>query len=668
MLNYFKHTTYTPNYFYQQYNQSETVDSLKYIAEVAAPIISCHKPTNDAILAVKNIVYLGSSILECQNSFKLHKLYSVVMATLSASALFFNFRLGLYITTLSDISQNLMDVWGGHHSELFPMFASILYLAIMHTGSLELTLFSLCMQVVLNTYQAYKGEDTLMCLSKLCMAAIRCNQVNLQMQLIERRDSLYELKRLESIIKRIETAKKVEGLYNHPLTNLAQRIHDGKCTLENVDGEEFEFGTYFSRMGKGSVKGMNICCRTDDEHTAIEFKVNHVAREKLDIIVAELTKTKELKELISYKSLNFTDVKVRSVGNVEYMAKEIEFKGLGTITLGSAPEVYDRYNTVTIKLNEDSSLYDFHAALSLLDLQDALALSSQEDIERMKLGQIFRLFNPKQATELERQEFFFDASIDALKERMIDLDPTMKGHIDNDIDRLVFQDTIKGKERLHYMDLHKELENLGAKELTAMITTGWNDDENVSFERLCNILKMGLLSSELKQQGGIVSKGLNNNLDYYGSNDSVFVQMTTEATKSYDELAYSNFGDIRLKINLKALDSISYQYHDDICGIRNLNFDAYWYEYIASIYYNRPQIHEFVELESQGTTPWHELMIKDTIAPDLIDGIVVRDENAKQITLSHLRQANLVELNNEGLETINKRLVEDFIQVGQDCI
>ena len=598
-------------------------------------------------------------------------------------------------------------------NEVLPTVASVLYLAMIQTASLELALISLCVQVTINLIQAYQSykatdengrkNDLPMFASKLCMAVIRAKQAQSQYHVMQRRNALYKIAKLQNLIRRIENAKKVDELYDHPLISLAQKIHDGKCSLEDIEGEEFELGSYFSQMGKGCVKGMNICWRSTDEYTQLEFKLNHVARQKLNSVIAELENTEDLAELISLNNLNFDDVEIKTYAchdgrehinlpNWSNLKKEIQFKGLGNIIIGVSPEDYSSYNTVKIQLGPGSNLYDFHGALSLLDLQDSLAQSSAQDIERMKLGQLFRLFNPIGATWLERDEFFFSSTISELEDKMIEIDPSMQKHIKEDKDKLVFKETLGGIQRLQYQNLDQELYDLGARDISAIITTVTDDSQDTHYKRLCNILKMGLISSELKDKSGIKSSGRTSGIDFNGNKDSVFVQMRTKNMQTYDELAYTkeklnpvfSFPEsIRIKFKLEALNSISYQHlyeHYAVGRYTDYTLDrnilSPWGKFHKIWYQNRLQIHDFVSrlsseqeycsgrVSEQGYD-CNTLMVKNAIGPDLIDGIVVWNEDQKQKTLEYLRSADLVKLDEKGQEFINNILVQDFIQVGQ---
>src|SRR6185503_19683236 len=105
---------------------------------------------------------------------------------------------------------------------------------------------------------------------------------------------------------------------------------------------------------------------------------------------------------------------------------KISFAGLRTIVIGASPAYPNLYDRIKVTTLEGKNLYQLHELLSFFNLDDALVSSSYVDIERLKIGHLFRTFYPKEATLLERSQPFFTLPIEELKAAMIEKAPEME--------------------------------------------------------------------------------------------------------------------------------------------------------------------------------------------------------------------------------------------------
>ena len=122
---------------------------------------------------------------------------------------------------------------------------------------------------------------------------------------------------------------------------------------------------------------------------------------------------------------------------------------------------------ITVEMEDGKSLYDFHEVLSFLDLDDELRHSAKEDIDRMKIGHLFRMIVPKEATLFERSDAFFDLPFDELKKEILKRAPEMEGIIEKWLPKMELKETFKGKMRYAIDGLADELKQHGAQGMDA---------------------------------------------------------------------------------------------------------------------------------------------------------------------------------------------------------
>lgn len=464
------------------------------------------------------------------------------------------------------------------------------------------------------------------------------------------------LKQYPILSKNLLNEKNIGHLWEHPLLNYAKQWR-GHRAYFSFKEYFYDLGKNFFGYGKGLLKGMNLRFKSG-KIRVLDFKLNHVFREKLQAALQELQKIAEgdQKLLLSLRGSDAKNITIEQITtyfnewNSLGTSYKITIPDLGTIIIGASKEFPTLYNRVQVHVHHSKGIYGFHKLLSIVGLENVFEKSMWVDIERMKLGQLFRVFSPKDATLLERTEEFFILPIDQLKLKMIQLDPKMESVFEKYLPQMELVDIVNGRRRFAIKGLADELRGKGAKALTSVITGTHNDEETL--DRVVSILTMGMLSSELRYDGGFAITGLSTVTDFKtGGCDSVFTQLVTESCADYSRLGYG--GDVRLEFSLDALETGTYQYH----------YDAYGIKKSCEEYLNRPDIYSFVEGQVEQPTCGNELMVKERIFPEFITTIIVKTEKMKIELIKKLRESGLVRMGFDGQEWVNRTLLINLIRV-----
>lgn len=684
-IDYYTHKLFDPSFYHRQYEQDLPecggyLETGKRAALIALPFISLYKPVGSAIsLSMGSIRVLsnGMSAVSSENWTSCsYRASQTALATLALVGTLYHFTLGLYLTTGVDILSNLASMLQHLYSlegkeagsDFLQALSSSLYLAIMMTGSLEVVVASLLIQASVSFLSAsdeWKEGRMPEAFAKTLMGMIRLYQADQQLEMIGRRDALF--KQYEEIVRRIEKGRDVDHLYDHPAVNRTATI------FEDANGEEHDFGAHLHGYGKGAVKGMNIFFREEGDHTTLEFKVNHVFRDRIRDVVSKFgsASKEDLQDLMKIYGSHSDGISVKwkkhSLTDDDWFfdefqenRMEINFNGLGKIEVGSSPEMVNNYDIVSVQMEKGKTLYDFHEALAFLDLEDALKASGAEDIERLKLGQLFRTFFPREALPFERSDPFFDLPLEDFKEEMIKRAPKMEKIIDTWLPKMELREMLPGKMRWSIDGLSDLLEKQGVRGLTAAVTGGWWSDSD-QFEKVASMLKMGMMSHELRDRFGIDGNGLSFGADYLtGGADAVYTQLVTDKNESFKEFAYRS--PIRFMISPKILETGTYQYHSDNFGDRTVeSYDDFWWRF-RETYAERENILDFAKSERKDFNSDNEVMIKDRIPPEYITGIIVKNESTKKLLLNFLRERNIIQKDSAGIETIFSKPIEEFIQ------
>ncbi len=505
-----------------------------------------------------------------------------------------------------------------------------------------------------------------------------------------------------SIEKTEEKAPEVpEWVMNHPLKNLAEQIDAKRVVLIDPTTEKkYNFGAYFHGYGKGLVNGANLrfqrkVSKDGAVVTGLSFKINRFylsrAKEQYENlkITADQIKTLQrssnatenektstaLKDLVAFKvkysdfftsyseNYSMTDGKEKTIISMDeerltlnlkrllstdFDSRGIRINGVGSLEMGE--------NTVKVSLQGDQDIGQFHRFLSLFGLDEAIQPSTAEDLEKIKLGFLFKFFYPLQAYQSQKDESFLTLSIDQMKEKIIAMAPQMAKYFNEYNIQPV--EMLPGLVR-YSIPIDNEVYSLGGRALTAMITSGLDNEGEITSELskkelrvITNIIKHGMFSEHLKKAGKLSKDGL-------GGNGSVFTQMIWKedvaGQKQLEKLGYSGCGHVRLYISLKSLNRGSHQYDSDLGGTKQ-----------GSTYKRRKNILDFTRFFpfwSKQAKKCHELMTPDRIFSKEIKGISVNTEQIRDQILNHFRKCQLIQLDAKGKEMINGIPAKEFISV-----
>lgn len=686
-IDYYLHKTYTPDYYHRQFENDLIEDRenhsylevSKRITLIVVPFLSLYRPFGTAIsltMGTTRILSTSVSVLYADNLYTGScRVVQVGLAGVALAGTIYHFTIGLYLTTTADLLTNLARIvqrlyqceYTKAGEELLQALSSTLYLAIIMTGSLEIVLGSLLMQALVSFIQAreeWREGRMPEAMAKTLMGMIRVYQADQQIILIQRRNILF--KQYEDLAKRIYNGRKIDHLYDHPLV---QGATQNKAILTDAEGREYDFGAHHFGYGKQAVKGMNVTFHEKEGQTRLEFKITHVFRERLQKIIDHLEENSadDIQEFLKLlgSRVNGIEIGKKSAELFPGSGKdplmriyEIHLKGLGKIEIGANENMVAFYDKVTVTMEKGKNLYQFHEALAFLQLDDALRQSAAEDIERMKMGYLFHMACPKEATPFEHSDDYFDLSLEQFKQAIVQQAPEMEEVFSIWLEKMELREILPGRMRFAVDGIADELKKQGAYGVTAALTGIWDEEE--IYRRVASILKMGMISHELRDHAKMNQNGLSWGADYIsGGSDSVFTQIVTDKNREFREYGY--WSPIRFLIAPEILETGTYQYHNDYFGNRHANQKDFWWN---GTYLQRDNIFDFLRIQKKYFQPDNEIMIKERISPEYIRGIVVADEIIKEELIRYLKQKDIIQIDEAGRETIFSRPIDEFFHVG----
>lgn len=695
-INCIQHSIFSPEMDHRRYDLDlpEALGKesrLRRIVLATIPFVALYRPVATALsLGMGSCPVISHLKLALDHEGKgewksVSKVAQTTLAIISLTSSILNIKMGQLLTgsidtaqgTYSIIYYTLQGKYDRATEEALQTLASGLYVAFTLTGSLEIIFLSVLFQTALQLYQM-KGEISkehyIEAAAKFVMAVVRFNQANHYRGLIQKRNALFTLQKYQGLIKQALKGRSARHLLHHKLSDLNGKIDENKVTLSNQE-REYDFGSHFHGYGKGLVKGANLAFRTvvvdGKELTECEFKVNHVFREKLQETINELQKLNpsEIRDILQLtgshaKSLVIEECK-ESNNNYDPYEEiyRIAVPELGQIHIGGSQDYPNLFDRVVVLMDRKKNLFDLHELLSLVNLDIALTPSLKEDLARLKMGHLFRIFFPKEATIFERSEAFFTLSLQELLDKMIEEAPQMREIYDKYFDQMQKTEILPGRIRYKIQDLAYEVQKLGGRHLTAAIT-GARANQQDLYQRTALMLSMGMLSQEMKAKFQINKAG-GPGWDYYsGGADSIYTQMLTvkdAVSKGFDTSHLDYQSKVRILISLDALETGTYQHLENSFGSRCVHRES-------EIYLNRLNISEFtktIQQKRSANNNWsgHEVMLKERIDPCYFEALLVNDEETRDGLLNHLRTCNLVQKDSLNRETIQGHLVEDFIRV-----
>ncbi len=694
-LNYIIHRTSDPAYSYVPHEQKTTkiptnpaaASAIQRLAHISIPFLTLYKPLGSkmglAMGGYRTISYLVQAI-EAGKRKELYgctsKLLFTALSVASVASSVFHHRIGLIATTGIDILQNLESMRQHYITgktdllieDAVQLTTSSLYLAVMITNSLEISLLSICVQIVHQAYQArheWNDGNNLEALAKLMMCLIRAYEGHHQWGLIQQRNRLLADPLMQQLALIVKQGKKVESLLSSPLSDMKEKLLEKAVVLEDAEGKKYEFGSHFHGFGKGLVKGANLCVRErliDGKAVLeIDFKINHAFRDQLEGAITNLStiaSNEQVKEVLALTHSNIEGIEITrgmtEIGGFNESAHQLNFAGIGSIVIGDQPSTVGLYSRVIVRIFQECNLFQLHEMLSFVQLEDALQVFNADDLERLKLGLLFRTCFPKEATAFERSMQFFKLPISQLKAEMNKRAPIFSEVFNRYYSRIIPYEILPGRIRYGINGLGKICEKLGAKALMSSI---WirPSGETEGLNRIASILKMGMLSTEMRFGNQFNIDGLSSDTDLEtGGSDSIFTQLVPSNYFTTAPIAqdFMYFQGVALTFNLDILGTGTYQYHYDSFGSRRV------LPGIPALYGNRPNIFDFIAQERKHLHTSNEVMVKDRIPPSFITSILVSDQGLMDKLTDHLRTLGLIQSNSDGVECINNIPLNQFIR------
>lgn len=445
--------------------------------------------------------------------------------------------------------------------------------------------------------------------------------------------------------------------------DLNGKIDLHRFSLVGSKNQEYNFGAYFHGFGKYLVKGANLnfkkVKREDNvKYIELSFSVNHIYSSRIRELIKALACFNPEEKTEFAKRYNAQGLSIEEKadygqdGNIIKAAiYKVALESVGSLTIGRE-DVLALTHQVKVALPEGANFASFYHFLSIFGLEDALKRSSEEDLERIKLGILFKTFFPSQAAFMMKEwykgkdDYFFTTPLAELRNEIIEQVPQMRKVLEKYAAQKV--EIFPGYIR-YGVPVAQKAYALGARALTTALLSMQSSD---GLPHLSEIIKNGLLSKDLRSRNNISIHGIGEDRDYLsGGAHSVFTQMITErdVKNRRDIYSFGYVSIVRLYISLEALDQGSYQYFLDHYGSREED------EYLI-----RSNIFEFVKKEPSWFRS-HEIMLPDRVLPKHIKGLTVRLE-MKESIIADFREKQLIQVDNYGRETINGILVDEFIR------
>lgn len=341
----------------------------------------------------------------------------------------------------------------------------------------------------------------------------------------------------------------------------------------------------------------------------------------------------------------------------------IDFKSVGKVQIGFDKGFLTQYDRIAIDLDpgikEEEAAAKINIMLAVLGLEAVSASPRKEDEERIKVLQLFRIFYPREAYGIERDEMSFREPLSSLKTRIEKAVPEMKARLHyylHDHPELMYkQEVYPGQSVWAVRGLSEEVKANGGIGLMAnMMGSSFAD----SVERLASMLKIGALSTQDRFQIGVIAQGYSAVEDLArGGGEYVFTRLITKNMPT-DPTAYAAIsGNFQLLFDLRLVERVGLNYAHDAFGSKAPN-----------LYASRPSILELTKLlmsaESEDFLA-NEVCIHNRVPPEFIKGVVLSTIKEKEEMIKILRSKGLIKMGAGGKECINGVPIDKFIHIGE---
>lgn len=369
-INHFNHTTKTPPFYQRRYDhdlpkvegEPDWQALTKRVMLLTLPFISMYRPIGSAISLTMGATRCATHLNEAANakseSLKAPvELLQSMLAIYALAATLLSSTLGLLVTSGADTLISAGSVCGhlskGEYvlagEESLQTVGSALYMGTMVSGSLEIVLVSTLLQAAICLYQArreFSEGRYPEAVAKMVMGSVRLYQAKNTVHLIQKRNYFLTVQKFTDLMARAKKGSEIRHLIDSPLVDLKKKIEERQTGL----------GSNFHGFGKELVKGDNLSFRTKvvdgKEVTELDFKVNHVFRDKIQVLLNELQgmKQNEIQKILSISGSHAKGIKVEMgsfpIGSLEIgPAYKVSLEGLGSIQIGGSkdfPTLNDR--------------------------------------------------------------------------------------------------------------------------------------------------------------------------------------------------------------------------------------------------------------------------------------------------------------------------------------
>ena len=379
----------------------------------------------------------------------------------------------------------------------------------------------------------------------------------------------------------------IPHIESHPLINLTNVVQNAETP---------KLGARVSGLDTGILKGGTLCLRERDiennKTICIDFSVNQLNREYLGGYVKEIQanpdkfyqnmpeglckgiKIHEKNEFtFNYVENNQLSVAEQSLMKQTYTMSsktiEIEFVGLGKVILANDPECRNLYNSVSIELEPGSdskeALQKLHQMVVCLGLGPVFEIQRDEDVQRMKIGQLYRAYYPAKAYLFERTPEFYELPVEKLMEKIIGDEKGMKSifkkYLQEKPELMVKEEIYPGESMWTIGDFDTQLKEKGALGSISKLTGDMGSGANLN--TLVSIVEIGLLSSMDRFSSNIATSGMSSKTDIgLGSGKEVFTRLVTKNNIEDYDIA----NGCHILVDLEVVNRVTYLHDKDLYG------------------------------------------------------------------------------------------------------
>ncbi|MGM0439924.1 MAG: hypothetical protein ACQEP8_02260 [Chlamydiota bacterium] len=351
-------------------------------------------------------------------------------------------------------------------------------------------------------------------------------------------------------------------------------------------------------------------------------------------------------------------------------ALEVEFIGVGIFRISTSKELVGMYNRAELIMAEDvifdRGLEKAHIILSALGFPTALAVSSQEDQQRMKLLTVLHAHYPEIGYFWERQLATYSLPFEKLKtlvlRRNSNVATELQRYLEGDIPLMEGKEIYQGRPTLYMADMGKRLRDVGGVGLMH----AFHNDDALGFEEfrshaaefaanlrggVAKISNQELFLKQGKTKGGSSPE---EDLEA-GGFDNVFTRLVTRSSLAKVKISDYSLVD----------EGIKMLFDLDVAGMQST------YGYTADHYGSRGGIPDFLREDDDSASPsdvypkrldliqlvkslenrdveegdnvYNEMMIRDAVGIEFLKGVIVDNQKMYDILVEELDKQDLIQ-------------------------